>query len=54
MTNGASNPVNTQLVNLTGDSVNPNSAATVGDLQNMGWLVSATEGNGYKDVVKKR
>lgn len=52
MTNGASNPVNTQLVNLTGDSVNPNSAATVGDLQNMGWLVSATEGNGYKDVVK--
>ena len=52
MTNGASNPVNTQLVNLTGDSVNPNSAATVGDLQNMGWLVSAIEGNGYKDVVK--
>lgn len=52
MTNGASNPVNAQLVNLTGDSVNPNSAATVGDLQNMGWLVSATEGNGYKDVVK--
>ena len=52
MTNGASNPVNTQLVNLTENSVNPNSAATVGDLQNMGWLVSATEGNGYKDVVK--
>ena len=52
MTNGASNPVNTQLVNLTENSVNPNSAATVGDLQNMGWLVSAIEGNGYKDVVK--
>ena len=38
------------LQNVTGDIVN--SAATVGDLQNMGWVVSTTEGNGYKDTVK--
>ena len=29
-----------------------NSAATVGDLANMGWVVSTKDGNGYKDVVK--
>ncbi len=43
------------LVNLNG-TVNKNAAATVGDLQNMGWVVSsdkATDGTGeYKDVVK--
>ena len=30
---------------------NPNNAATVGDLQNMGWVVSA-EGNNYSDQVR--
>ena len=30
---------------------NPNNAATVGDLQNLGWVVSA-EGNGYSDQVR--
>ena len=46
-------PVN--LVDLEGTKdapVNKNAAATVGDLQNMGWVVSAKDGNGYKDVVK--
>ena len=32
--------------------MNKNAAATVGDLQNMGWVVSTEKGNGYKDVVK--
>ena len=43
------------LVDLEGTDdapVNKNTAATVGDLQNMGWVVSAKDGNGYKDVVK--
>ena len=40
-----------KLVNLTETTVNPNSAATVGDLQNMGWVVKA-KGNDYSDVVK--
>ena len=42
------------LVDLNGkDSpVNKNAAATVGDLQNMGWVVSTKDGNGYTDVVK--
>ena len=43
------------LVDLEGTvdaPVNKNAAATVGDLQNMGWVVSAKDGNGYKDVVK--
>ena len=46
-------PVN--LVDLEGTAdtpVNKNAAATVGDLQNMGWVVSAKDGNNYKDVVK--
>ena len=30
---------------------NPNNAATIGDLQNMGWVVSA-EGNSYSDQVR--
>jgi len=30
-----------------------NSAATVRDIVNMGWIVSAKDGNGYTDVVKK-
>ena len=43
------------LVDLEGSKdapVNKNAAATVGDLQNMGWVVSTKDGNGYKDVVK--
>ena len=43
------------LIDLEGTKdapVNKNAAATVGDLQNMGWVVSAKDGNGYKDVVK--
>ena len=43
------------LVDLEGTKdapVNKNAAATVGDLQNMGWVVSTKDGNGYKDVVK--
>ena len=43
------------LVDLEGTDdapVNKNAVATVGDLQNMGWVVSAKDGNGYKDVVK--
>ena len=43
------------LVDLEGTAdapVNKNAAATVGDLQNMGWVVSAKNGNGYKDAVK--
>ena len=49
------NKPNVSLVNLVGTDdapVNKNAAATVGDLQNMGWVVSTEEGNGYKDVVK--
>ena len=49
------NKPNVSLVNLVGTDdapVNKHAAATVGDLQNMGWVVSTEEGNGYKDVVK--
>ena len=38
------------LVDLT-NVTTPNAAATVGDLQNMGWVVGAPE-NGYVDTVK--
>ena len=44
-----------KLVDLVGTDaapVNKNAAATVGDLQNMGWVVSTKDSNGYKDVVK--
>ncbi len=44
-----------KLIDLAGKndaSVNKNAAATVGDLQNMGWVVSTKDGNGYTDVVK--
>lgn len=44
-----------KLINLAGTDtapVNKNAAATVGDLQNMGWVVSTKDGNGYTDVVK--
>lgn len=44
-----------KLIDLAGTDtapVNKNAAATVGDLQNMGWVVSTQDGNGYTDVVK--
>ncbi len=44
-----------KLIDLAGTDtapVNKNAAATVGDLQNMGWVVSTKDGNGYTDVVK--
>ena len=47
-----------KLVNLTNADGSPlddailNSAATVRDIANMGWVVSTKDGNGYKDVVK--
>ncbi len=43
-------PSTVDLVDLA-NATNPNSAATVGDLQNMGWVVSAA-GNNYTDAVK--
>ena len=52
---GVATPTEADLVDLKGTAdapVNKNAAATVGDLQNMGWVVSTTEGNGYKDTVK--
>ena len=52
---GDTNKPNVSLVNLVGTNdapVNKNAAATVGDLQNMGWVVSTKDGNGYTDVVK--
>ncbi len=39
------------LVDLANAS-NVNAAATVGDLKNMGWVVSTKDSNGYTDVVK--
>ena len=39
------------LVNLNTPNVSDNNAATVGDLRNMGWVVSA-EGNSYSTQVK--
>ncbi|WP_448906847.1 ESPR-type extended signal peptide-containing protein, partial [Haemophilus parahaemolyticus] len=48
-------PTTADLVNLT-EAVNKNAAATVGDLQNMGWKVSSDKATGaegaYLDVVK--
>ena len=52
--NGVATPADADLVDLKGTAdapVNKNAAATVGDLQNMGWVVSA-ENNNYKDTVK--
>ena len=58
-TNPNGTPTTGNLVDLVGTDakpVNKNAAATVGDLQNMGWVVSsdkATDATGeYKDVVK--
>lgn len=43
---------NVNLVDLNSPNVNSNAAATVGDLQNMGWVVSTKGGNGYIADVK--
>ena len=43
---------NVNLVDLNSPNVNSNAAATVGDLQNMGWVVSTKDGNGYIADVK--
>ncbi|EGK07395.1 trimeric autotransporter adhesin Knh [Kingella kingae] len=40
------------LVDLANANNNVNAAATVGDLKNMGWVVSTKDSNGYTDVVK--
>ena len=51
-TTGDARPNLVDLVGTDKAPVNKNAAATVGDLQNMGWVVSTEKGNGYKDVVK--
>ena len=51
-TTGDARPNLVDLVGTTEAPVNKNAAATVGDLQNMGWVVSTKDGNGYTDVVK--
>ncbi|WP_192882881.1 YadA-like family protein [Haemophilus haemolyticus] len=51
-TTGDARPNLVDLVGTDTAPVNKNAAATVGDLQNMGWVVSTKDGNGYKDVVK--
>ena len=51
-TTGDARPNLVDLVGTKDAPVNKNAAATVGDLQNMGWVVSTEKGNGYKDVVK--
>ena len=51
-TTGDARPNLVDLVGTDAAPVNKNAAATVGDLQNMGWVVSTEKGNGYKDVVK--
>ena len=51
-TTGNARPNLVDLVDTDKAPVNKNAAATVGDLQNMGWVVSTEKGNGYKDVVK--
>ena len=52
LTTGDARPNLVDLVGTTEAPVNKNAAATVGDLQNMGWVVSTKDGNGYTDVVK--
>ena len=46
---GPVNVAKSGLIDFTNS--NPNNAATIGDLQNMGWVVSA-EGNSYSDQVR--
>ena len=50
-TTGDARPNLVDLVGTDKAPVNKNAAATVGDLQNMGWIVGAPE-NGYVDTVK--
>ena len=59
--NGGTTPSTTDkaagLVNLTNDKVSDNNAATVGDLRNMGWVVSSDKttgdlGTAYNDQVR--
>ena len=52
LTTGDAHPNLVDLVGTKDAPVNKNAAATVGDLQNMGWVVSTKDGNGYTDVVK--
>ncbi|WP_315522735.1 YadA-like family protein [Fusobacterium massiliense] len=47
----AENKVAAGLVNLTNDKVSDNNVATVGDLRNMGWVVSTSD-TGYNDQVR--
>ena len=51
-TTGDARPNLVDLVGTKDAPVNKNAAATVGDLQNMGWVVSTKDGNRYIDVVK--
>ena len=51
-TTGDARPNLVDLVGTKDAPVNKNAAATVGDLQNMGWVVSTKDGNRYTDVVK--
>ncbi len=51
-TTGNARPNLIDLVGTDTKPVNKNAAATVGDLQNMGWVVSTKDGNGYTDVVR--
>ena len=51
-TTGDARPNLVDLVGTKDAPVNKNAAATVGDLQNMGWVVSTNDGKDYKDVVK--
>jgi len=48
---GDAKPDAKDLVNLDTPNVSDNTAATVGDLRNMGWVVGTPE-NGYVDTVK--
>ena len=48
---GDAKPDAKDLVNLDTPNISDNTAATVGDLRNMGWVVGTPE-NGYVDTVK--
>ncbi|MFB2589133.1 hypothetical protein ACEYX7_10890, partial [Acinetobacter sp. c1-l78] len=51
-TNPAGTAGTSPLLNLGNTAVLDTNAATVGDLRNMGWVVSTKAGNGYVDTVK--
>ena len=53
-TTGDARPNLVDLVGTDAAPVNKNAAATVGDLQNMGWVVSTEKGNGYKRCREER